>query len=165
MKKIALIIFPIFLFSVCIFTNPIIGKYLCGTARLIGKQIDAEIYINEKKDANAKVFYSNSDFYNKQKRDYLILYLRSVTAYNGIPVFVIDKKNKIAYFPNSSKNDYNVYFGNLLQSDSGANVMVPINDSLKGLGFDPKLIIQKNIIEFEILDSEKRILKIRIMGN
>ncbi|MEN9335594.1 MAG: hypothetical protein RLZZ500_581, partial [Bacteroidota bacterium] len=87
----------------------------------------------------AKVFYSNSNFYNKQKRDYLILYLRSVKTYNGIAVFVIDKKNEIVYFPNSSDSDYNVYFENLLQSDSGANVMVPINDSLKGLGFDPAL--------------------------
>ena len=164
-KKIALIIFPIFLFSVVIFTNPIIGKYLSGTARLIGKQFDAEIYIGEKKNENAKVFYSNSDFYNKQKRDYLILYLRSVKAYNGIAVFVIDKKNEIVYIPNSSKSNYNIYFENLLQSDSGANVLVPINDSLKGLGFDPKLVIQKNKIEFEILDSEKRILKIRIKVN
>ena len=165
MKKIAVIIFTIFLFSVVIFTNPILGKYITGTARLIGKPIDAEIYINEKKDTNAKVFHSNSDFYNKQKRDYLILYLRNVTTYNGIDVYVIDKKNKIAYFPNSGENNYNVYFGNLLQSDSGANVMVSINDSLKGLGFDPKLVIQKNIIEFEIVDSQKRILKIRIKVN
>ena len=91
-KKNAFIIVPIFLFSVVIFTNPIIGKYLSGTARLIGKPIDAKIYISEKKSAEAKVFYSNSDFYNKQKRDYLILYLRSVKTYNGIAVFVIDKK-------------------------------------------------------------------------
>ena len=164
-KKNAFIIVPIFLFSVVIFTNPIIGKYLSGTARLIGKPIDAKIYISEKKSAEAKVFYSNSDFYNKQKRDYLILYLRSVKTYNGIAVFVIDKKNEIVYFPNSSDSDYNVYFENLLQSDSGANVMVPINDSLKGLGFDPKLVIQKSKIEFEILDSENRMLKIRIKVN
>ena len=43
--------------------------------------------------------------------------------------------------------------------------MVPINDSLKGLGFDPKLVIQKSKIEFEILDSENRMLKIRIKVN
>ena len=161
-KRILFSVFSVFIvFIITILLNPIIGKYLTGTARIIGKDIKCEIYIDGKKKTETKLFESKSNFTESEKRDYLILYLREEKDFNGIPVLIIDKKNGIVKIPNASKKDYNLVFGNLLQSDSGANVMISINDKLKGMGCEPNLIITKNNIEFEIL-MENKIQKIKI---
>lgn len=161
-KKIAISgISLILILTIFIFINPIVGKFLTGTARIIGKNIDCEVYIDGKKKTDATVYKSDSNFVENEKRNYLILYLRNVKSYEGIPVFVIDKENEIVMLPNASKKDYDLVFGNLLQSDSGANVMIPINDKLKGLGVEPNLRITEKNIEFEIIVKNK-IQKIKI---
>jgi hypothetical protein len=151
----------ILILTIFIFINPIVGKFLTGTARIIGKNINCEVYIEGTKKIEAKLYKSDSNFAENEKRNYLILYLRNVKNYKGIPVIVIDKENRIVMFPNASKKDYNLVFGNLLQSDSGANVMIPINDELKGFGVEPNLIITEKKIEFEI-NVENKIQKIKI---
>lgn len=140
---------------IIVLRNPIIGKFFSGTARLIGKETKSEIYIDGKKKSDAKLFLSRSNFEETEKRDYLILYLRDVKDYDGIPVLIIDKENQIVKFPNSNEKDYDVVFENLLQSDSGANVMVPLNNKLKGLGFEPNLKIENNVIKFKMLVENK----------
>ena len=57
--------------------------------------------------------------------------------------------------PNAGKANYDVIFRQLLQSDSGANVMVSVNDKIKGSGYDPELVIKKNEVQFRILHNEK----------
>ena len=99
---------------------------------------------------DAKLFILKSNFDETEKRDYLILYLRDLKDYNEIPVFIIDKENQIVNIPNASEKDYNLVFENLLQSDSGANVMVPINNNFKGFGFEPNLIFEEQKISFKI---------------
>jgi len=146
---------------IIVLMNPIVGKFLTGTARIIGKNIKCEIYINGNEKLNAKLFISKSNFAENEKRDYLILYLRDINDYKGIPVLIIDKENRSLMFPNASKKDYNLVFGNLLQSDSGANVMIPINNKLKGFGYEPNLKITEKNIEFEIIVKNK-IQKIKI---
>lgn len=154
--RIILVFIILFLiFTVYIFSNPIIGKLLTGTARIIGKESKSEIYINGKKELNAKVFISKSNFEGTQKRNYLILYLRDVTSYPGIPVLIIDKDKKVVNFSNSNEKDYNIYFNNLLQSDSGANTIIPINSNTKGFDYDPKLIIKEKTIRFRILEENQ----------
>ena len=135
---------------ITVFRNPILGKFLTGSARLIGKETKSEIYINGKRELDAKLFILKSNFDETEKRDYLILYLRDLKDYNEIPVFIIDKENQIVNIPNASEKDYNLVFENLLQSDSGANVMVPINNNFKGFGFEPNLIFEEQKISFKI---------------
>lgn len=91
-----------------------------------------------------------SNFHETEKRDYLILYLRDIKDFHGNPVLIIDKENKLLSFPNSSEKDYDLVFENLLQSDSGANVMVPVNNELKGFGFEPDLMLKEQNISFKI---------------
>lgn len=155
MKKIFIfIIITILLISVIIvFRNPIIAKFLSGTARIIGKEIRSEIYINGKRELNAKLFIAKSNFEETEKRDYLILYLRNLKDYNGTPVLIIDRENQIVKIPNANEKDYNLVFENLLQSDSGANVMIPINDKIKGLGFEPNLKFEDKKITFNTLEN------------
>lgn len=161
-KRILFLIFSLFVFFIFfILINPIIGKFLTGTARIIGNETKCEIYIDGIKKSNAKLFTSKSNFAENEKRNILILYLRNVEDYNGIPVLIIDKENQIVAFPNASEKDYNVVFDNLFQSDSGANSMIPINNKLKGFGFEPNLKINEKTIAFTILVKNKT-LKILI---
>ncbi len=145
----------IFVFIVFIYNNPIIGKYLLGTAKIVGKEQKSEIFINGKREMNAKLFFSNSNFENTEKKDDLILYLRDIDKFNSFPVIVINKTYQLVLLPNSNIKDYNTYFDVLFQSDSGANVMIPINDKIKGYGFEPNLILKDDEIEFNIIDKNK----------
>lgn len=145
------ILLAISIVTIFIIVNPISLKLLAGSARVIGLENKSKIFINGNQKLNAKLFKVKSNFEENENRDYLILYLRDVKDYAGIPVWIIDKKNKIIAFPNASKNDYNLIFGNLIQSDSGANVLIPINDKLKGFSFDPNLKIVNKNISFEII--------------
>jgi hypothetical protein len=164
MRKFVLILFLLFCTIIFILAvNPIIVKWITGSARLIGKEIQNEVYINGKRKSEVKLFHVNSDFYNKKKKKNLVLYLIDLKQYDGIPVIIIDLKDKFVGFPNASISDYNLYFGNLIQSESGANVIIPINDGLKGWGYEPKLKINGKEISFELQDYKKqKKYKIRI---
>ena len=151
----------ILILTIFIFINPIVGKFLTGTARIIGKNINCEVYIDGTKNTEAKLYKSNSNFSENERRNYLILYLRNVKNYKGNKVLIIDREYKILMIPNAGKSNYDLVFGNLLQSDSGANVMIPINDKLKGPGMEPNLKITNKHIEFEIV-VENKIQKIKI---
>ncbi|TPG34002.1 hypothetical protein [Flavobacterium pectinovorum] len=163
MKKV-LLIAAVFVILILIFMNSILGKFLTGTARIIGKEIKSEIYIDGKREDKAKLFISKSNFEGNETRDYLILYLRDVKKIKEYPVLVIDRKYNDVMIPNASKNDYNLVFNYLFQSDSGANVMVFVKDDVKGLGFEPDLRIENNVIKFKMLFAKKPsdiIIKIR----
>lgn len=154
MKKISIfiVIAILIIFVITVIRNPIIAKFLSGTARIIGKETRSEIYINGKRELNAKLFIAKSNFEETEKRDYLILYLRNLKDYNGTPVLIIDRENQIVKIPNASEKDYNLVFENLLQSDSGANVMIPINNKIKGLAFEPNLKFADKKITFNTLE-------------
>ncbi len=149
------VIFSIVISVIIMFSTPIIIKYLTGTARIVGKPAQAEIFIDGKEKSDAKLFISKSNFKETEKRDYLILYLDDVKNYNGIPVLIIDKDHKVLMFPNSGKKNYDIIFKNLFQSDSGANVMTPVNNKVKGLGFEPDLRFEDKVIKFKISAENK----------
>ncbi|AWA31049.1 hypothetical protein HYN48_13680 [Flavobacterium magnum] len=132
-----------------------LGKMVVGTARIVGSKTQSEVFVNDQKQNNAKVFVSKSDFDGNESRDYLILYLRDLSMFNGFPVLVVDKQIKMVYYTNASLNDYNLIFGKLLQSESGANGLVAFNNQSKGLGFEPNLKINGNVITFEIPINDK----------
>ncbi len=145
----------IIIFIIIVWANPIILKFLTGTARVFNDEIECKVYIDDREVSGAKVFISKSDFYEREELDYLILYLRDIDVCKQYPVLIIDKKGNKIKIPNASKKDYDLFFWGLFQSDSGANVMIPIDDKLKGLGFEPNLKIEKNHIEFELLEKNK----------
>lgn len=152
----------IFLF----FEYPILGKWIIGSARPIGKPISCEIKINGIEYVNAKIFRQTTDFYGTTDRDYLILFIPKKNKSNGRNVLVIDRVNNVIRRPNSNKRDYEIICNYLFQSESGANTMVPINDGMKGMGFDPNLKFVNTLIEFDLpVWSEHKISKVEIKLN
>jgi hypothetical protein len=154
-KKIFTFLSIIIIFIIIVWTNPIILNFLTGTARILNDEIECKVYIDDREVSGAKVFISKSDFYEREELDYLILYLWDIDVCKQYPVLIIDKKDNKIKIPNASKKNYDLFFAILFQSDSGANVMIPIDDKLKGLGFEPNLKIEKNHIEFELLEKNK----------
>ena len=142
---------------------PILTKWILGSARIIGEPITCKIKINGIKCDSAKVFHQTTDFSGKFERDYLILFILNRTKSDGRNVLVIDRENKLIRIPNSNKIDYEIIANTLFQSESGAHVMIPINDNVKGYGFEPKLKFEDNTIEFILPNwSEYKISKIEI---
>ena len=132
-----------------------LGKAVVGTARIVGNETQSEVFVNDQKQTNAKLFVSKSNFDGNETRDYLILYLRDLSMFNEFPVLIIDKQNRMVFYTNASVNDYNLIFGKLLQSESGANGLVALNNQSKGLGFEPNLEIHGNVITFKIPINDK----------
>ena len=64
MKKLLILFFGLFIsiLIVIFFVFPILGKFITGTARIIGKETKSEIYINGIKESDAKIFISKSNF-------------------------------------------------------------------------------------------------------
>ncbi|MFD0835116.1 hypothetical protein ACFQ0I_05030 [Mariniflexile aquimaris] len=146
--------------------KPILGKWVIGTSRLIGKPINCEIKINGAEFNNAKIFHQTSDFNDKAKRDYLILIIPNKKKTDKHNVLIIDKENDLIRIPNSNKKDYEILGNYLFQSESGANSMIPINDPDKGILFNPKLKIDNETIEFELPEwSEFKVNKVEIKQN
>lgn len=154
MKKSILFLVPLVLLSIYFFLNPIVIKLIVGSARIIGEEVKSEIVINGKKEPDVKVFACDSDFYGN-KRNHLIVCFRDSEQDLGFPVLVIDRETQQVKLPNASTEDYKVILGKLLQSESGANVMIPLNDPIKGFGFEPELQINDQVIRFKIANENK----------
>jgi len=154
MKKRILFIVPLVLLIVYIFCNPMVIKLIFGSARIIGSAAKSEIMINGKKDPDVKVYRCDTDFYGN-RRNYLIVYLKDSSQNLKIPVLVIDRETQQVKLPNASADDYKVILGKLLQSESGANGMISLNDPIKGLGFDLKLHMNDQEISFTIMAQNK----------
>ncbi|PKW20217.1 hypothetical protein [Flavobacterium lindanitolerans] len=151
-KKLVLIsiISVLLIIGVYIFSHPIIAKLATGTARIIGSQTKADIYINGKKDAKAKLFVSASNFEENQKHDFLILYLRDTDKFSDFPVVVIDKEKASVNRPNASKKDYDIVLGQLIQSESGAHTIFSIQEKIKGSEQNPDIVMTRKQIKFVI---------------
>ena len=146
-----------------IISKPIIGKWILGSARIIGKPIDKKVKINGIELKSAKIFIQKTDFNTSKKRNYLILYLPNKTPSEGRNIIVIDKENNWIRIPSSNKRDYELIGNYLFQSETGAETMNPIFDDMKGLGFESDLKINKNLIEFKLPNwSEYKINEVEI---
>lgn len=154
MKKRNLVIVPLVFLTVYLFLNPIVIKLIVGSARVIGSETKSEVWINGKKDPDIKVFACDSDFYGNS-RNYRIISFRDSDQNFEMPVLVIDREAQLVKIPNASTEDYKVLLGKLLQSESGANAMIPLNDPIKGPGFEPELEMDDHEIRFKIVDQNK----------
>ena len=145
--------------------NPILGKWLFGSARIIGKPIDAVVMVNGVEAPNAKVFLQTTDFSDQQDRDYLILYTPNKTKLEGRNIMIVDRSNNLVRKPGASnRRDYEVLGGYLFQSESGAKTLIPIHDDIKGLGFNPGLEFNGEIIRFNLPEwSEYEISTVEII--
>ncbi|HEX4371780.1 MAG TPA: hypothetical protein VHZ50_00615, partial [Puia sp.] len=136
--------------------HPIILKWLTGSARLIGKQINATVYANNQINNDIKVFHV-SKYWNNENADYYILYLINANEKDKLRFFSLNKKDNYAGKPSSTNiRDCDFILGQLFQSEVGAK-FINFQDDIKGFNFNPKLIFEDNQIKLNIPPSEKEL--------
>lgn len=130
-------------------THPIILKWMLGTARIIGKPVNAVVYTNGRLNNDVKVFYVDQ-YWNDMKADNYIVDFSETKAIGYLKFINIDTyKSTVGYPSGSSKNDYDIICGRLFQSEVGGRFTDFRND-VKGFGFDPGLLINEKQIGFNI---------------
>jgi hypothetical protein len=119
---IALILILLFLLFIWL-TMPNYVKILTGSARVLTKQVEAKIKLNERLIADAKVYEVKRGFQG-QDVDELVLFIPDGTALSR-SIFIIDKQKRWLCLPNASDKDYQMLKGEiLLQTKRGANFKV-----------------------------------------
>jgi hypothetical protein len=116
-------------------SHPIILKLITGSARLIGRPINATVYTNGRLNSDVQVFHVNK-YWNGQSADYYILYF-PYAENSRLRFLSLNRKDNFVGVPSSTnRKDYDIVAGVLLQSEVGAH-FTPIQDSIKGFSYEP----------------------------
>ncbi len=148
-----IVLFIIILLGINSFFTPI-SKLLFRTGRIISPPINAIIKIDGIENRNIKIF-KTSEIYDpnrpnlhNRKIKSLIIWFPLSSSRNKRNIFYINIERQIIGNVNSSSRDYDLFFKKyLFQSDSGQYV-VSWDDKIKGINFNPKLIIKKFEVSF-----------------
>jgi hypothetical protein len=148
--------------SVTAINHPIVLKWLCGTARIIGKPVNVEVYTNGRLNHDIKVFHVDKYWgTNKHANNYLL----SLTEYDSVgklKFFNINLDQKWIGRPASiSRNDYDFVIGRLVQSETGGH-FVPFDHPEKGYNFDPQLSFTDHQIKFNVPPNTLKFDSVRI---
>ena len=149
MKKIiTLIIFSVIVFVIVLYNyKPIVLKYLSGNAIILEKVKNYTVTIHGNE-------YEEVLFRDNNK---LILFLKNQNISNKYSIISIEIKNNLVGYNCSAKGCYDIFLGNLFQSDMG-KMFVLFSDKYKGPNFDSNLKISENLITFYIPNKNKKLL-------
>jgi hypothetical protein len=131
--------------------KPIVIKYLSGNAIILEKVKNYIVIIDGKK-------YEEVLFRDNNK---LILFLKSQNISKEYSIVSIEIKNNLVGYNCSSKKCYDVFLGNLFQSDMG-KMFVPFDNKSKGTNFEEDLKIDGYDIEFYIPKEENGRIHIQL---
>src|SRR5262245_28530404 len=133
------IILVLLVFAIAITTkHPILIKWASGTARCIGKPVNAMVYTNGALNKNIKVFHSNK-YWNGGKADYFILYVPYAKSISRLKFFSVNRKDRYIGLPASNTiKEYDIVAKHLFQGEVGGK-FTPITDDMKGYNFDPRI--------------------------
>jgi len=146
------------------FKYPILSKYLSGSARVIGKPINATVYTNGHINKRITVYREKTYWDGKKANDY-ILNLKEFDKYGMLKFIHIDLTEKWIGRPVSTNEaDYKVINGNLFQSDISYH-NVDFKDDMKGFNFDPHLSFTVNEIKFNVPPGTLKFDSVRIVLN
>ncbi len=143
-------------------THPIILKWLDGTARIIGKPIQATVCTNGQVNNDIKVFHVDKYWDTNEKADNYILSLKEFDSLGMLKFFNSNLKEKWIGRPvETSINDYDFVFGCLFQSERGGHY-TPFQDDMKGFDFDPQLSFTDRQIKFNVPPNTLQFDSVRI---
>lgn len=142
-------------------THPIILGWISGSAKIIGKPINAIVYTNGQVNNNIKVYHIDK-YWNGENTNTYLLNLKEFDLEGKLKFINIDLKNKWIGRPNgTAKDDYDFINGILFQSEVGGH-FADFRDDMKGYDFNPQLIFTDNEIKFNIPPNQLKFDSIRI---
>lgn len=143
------------------FSHPIILKWVVGSARNIGKPVNAMVYTNGNINNEIKVFLIDK-YWNGKKTNNYILSLSEFDSIGKLKFISIDIQDKWVGRPSgTSKDDYDFVSGTLFQSEVGAHFTDFKNDT-KGYSFDPLLTFTDKQIKFNVPPGKLKFDSVRI---
>jgi hypothetical protein len=130
--------------------HPIILKWLSGSARHIGKPIQATVYTDGQINNDIKVFHVDKYWGSVEKANSYILNLPEYDSLGKLKFFNINLSEKWIGIPvGTSKRDYDFIAGHLFQSETGGHFS-PFQDDMKGFDFDPQLSFTSKEVKFNV---------------
>jgi hypothetical protein len=168
-KFLKLILGLLLIFAVAIgltsIKHPIVLKWLSGTARIIGKPVDATVYTNGKVNHEIKIFHTNKYWGSSKKANNYIISLKESDTLSKLKFFNINLNEKWVGRPVSTANDdYDLIWGNLVQSETGGQ-FIPFQDDIKGFDFDPQLLFNDKQIKFNVPPNTLKFDSVRVELN
>ncbi len=142
------------LFSVAVgltsISHPIILKWLTGSARHIGKPIQATVYTNGQINNDIKVFHVDKYWSSSEKANNYLVHLVKDYSFGKLRFCNINLNEKWIGRPaGTSDYDYDFIGGHLFQSETGGH-FTPFQDDMKGFGFNPQLSFTDRQIKFKV---------------
>jgi hypothetical protein len=167
MKMVLLKIFICFVLAIIIAGyllfkyEPILLKFLDGTARNLGTPIHATVYTNGRPDTSIKVYRIGKYWDGIGTNDFL-LELSEFDSEGMLKFINVDLKEKWVGRPVCTSEDcYKVISGRLFQSETGGK-FVPFEDDMKGYDFNPQLTVSYRQFSFNIPPNLLRFETVRI---
>lgn len=149
MRKLILIVIAIIIgIALIFFFKPMTFNYLTGTARVVEKNHDYDLKINDNHFTDC-IYKSTKSFDKKSNHNFLILYLRDLKVNSKFEIIIVNLNDKIVGYPCASINCYDLILGNLIQSEMGS-FYVDLENTAKGPGFNTNLKIENEKIDFFI---------------
>ena len=130
--------------------HPIILKWLVGSAKHIGKPIQATVYTDGQVNNDIKVFHVDKYWGSNEKANNYLLSLVEFDSLGMLKFFNINLNEKWIGIPvATSKDSYDFIEGHLVQSETGGH-FTPFQDGMKGFNFDPELSFTDKQIKFNM---------------
>jgi len=158
-----LVIFAVIAGSVYL-NHPIISKWIFGSARIIGKPINANVYTDGHINNDIKVYHYQK-YWDGENTNCYLLSLKEFDKIGMLKFINVDLKDKWIGRPvGTTKDDYDSINRNLFQSEVGSH-FADFKDDMKGYDFDPKLTFNDTEIKFNIPPNQLKFNSIRIELN
>ncbi len=142
--------------------HPIILKWVIGSARDIGKPVNATVYTNGKESPDIKVYKVDNAYWDGEKTNDYVLSLNEFDVEGMLKFINIDLKEKWVGRPICTNTDcYDFINGYLFQSETGGR-FADFRDDMKGYNFNPQLNFTKKRIKFNVPPNQLKFDSIRI---
>lgn len=165
-KLLKIVVGLLLIFAVAIglssINHPIILKWLSGSARRIGKPIQAIVYTDGQINNDIKVFHVDKYWGSSEIANNYLLSLTDYDTLGMLKFFNINLNEKWIGRPvGTSNKDYDFIAGHLFQSETGGH-FTPFQDDMKGFNFDPQLSFTDRQIKFSVPPNKLRFDSVRI---
>ncbi len=142
-------------------SHPILFKWLSGSARIVGRPINAKVYTDGQLNSKVKVYHVKK-FWNGTPADYFILHFPYAHE-SRLQYMILNRQDHYVGVPSStSTRDYDQISGILFQSETGAGLS-PMQDEMKGFNFNPGLLFEDGQITLHVPPKEVKFDSIRVV--
>lgn len=126
---------------------PIVPRLVFSSSRIVGKSIQATVKLNGVNQKKIKVFQVDT-YWDGELANYYVIFNPYLNDSRLRFLGVFPNQHFVGLPSSTNKENYDIVFGLLFQGEVGSK-FTPIQDDMKGLSFDPKLIVSDKHFSFQ----------------